>query len=203
MTVDVIELLQKQIKTLENADTLTQNDDIAPHTAAIETILEHIDNIDIANDFHKIGGFDILKPCLKSVHKELRVGACDVLAELTQNNPYCQRVAVEQNYLPLLLDILEKDEEIVVVIKALYAISCFVRDCTDGFNQLINYGGLSILLKTLEKDEDKLRTKITFLLSTMCRMKPDLKSKSDFFITMSLLDITFTYQMILFCTHFY
>lgn len=180
MTVDVIELLQKQIKTLENADTLTDTDDITSHTAAIEIILDHIDHIDTANDFHKIGGFSILKPCLKSIHKVLRVGACDILAELTQNNPYCQRVAVEQNYLPLLLDILEKDEEIEVVVKALYAISCFVRDCTEGFNQLIHYGGLNILLKTLENDDDKLRTKITFLLSTMCRMKPDLKSKCNF-----------------------
>lgn len=52
-----------------------------------------------------------------------------------------------------------------------------VRDNMDGFHQIIHYGGLNTLLKALERNEDKLRTKITFLLSTMCRMKPDLKSK--------------------------
>lgn len=124
MTVDVIELLQKQIKTLEDVGSLSVDADITQQLAAIETILEHIDQLDIANDFHKIGGLTVLKPCLKSVHSQIRIGACDILAELCQNNPYCQKVVVDQNYIPLLLELLEKEEENPVAIKILYAVSC-------------------------------------------------------------------------------
>lgn len=124
MTVDVIELLQKQIKTLEGVDSLPADADVTQYVGAIETILEHIDQIDIANDFHKIGGFSVIKPCLQSVHSKIRIGACDILAELCQNNPYCQKVVVDQNYIPLLLELLEKEEDNHVAIKILYAISC-------------------------------------------------------------------------------
>lgn len=123
MTIDVIELLQKQLKVLENVYSLTAEDDITECCTAIETILEHVDHIDIANDFHKIGGFSVLKPCLRSVHKSLRIGACDILAELCQNNPYCQKVVVDQSYIPLLLALLEQEDNEVCV-KILHAISC-------------------------------------------------------------------------------
>lgn len=124
MTIDVVELLQKQIKTLENVDALPAEADASEYLAAIETILEHVDQIDIANDFHKIGGFCVLKPCLKSVHSPIRIGACEILAEVSQNNPYCQKVVVDQNYIPLLLELLEKEQDNQVAIKILYAISC-------------------------------------------------------------------------------
>lgn len=124
MTVDVIQLLREQIKILEKVDELGDDADVSQQECAIETILEHIDHIDIANDFHKIGGFTVIMPCLKSNYPSLRLGACDVLAELTQNNPYCQKIVVDEGYVPVLLEILEKDEDGRVAIKAVHALSC-------------------------------------------------------------------------------
>ena len=41
-------------------------------------------------DFHKIGGFFILIPCLNSPHDGVRWRTCQLIGTLTQNNPYCQ-----------------------------------------------------------------------------------------------------------------
>ncbi|KAF2882282.1 hypothetical protein ILUMI_23902 [Ignelater luminosus] len=180
MTVDIIEILQEKIRVLQNAEHLAPDTDISDYVAALETIVDHIDNIDTANDFHKIGGFTIFHPCLKCVHPEIRAGACDVIAELCQNNPYCQRVVLDNGFIPLLLKILATDNNNSVCIKALYATSCIVRQNTEGFHQLLQHEGLTILLKILQKEDDKLKIKTAFLLSSLCGSQPDLKSRLVF-----------------------
>lgn len=74
-------------------------------------------------DFHKIGGFMILYPCLKSAHSKLRASGCELLAELCQHNPYCQQVVLDNEFVPKLLGMVEKDEDLQVAVKALYAVS--------------------------------------------------------------------------------
>lgn len=49
MTVDVIETLQKQIATLKKVPELKSDDDISMYQEAVDTILDYIDHIDIAN----------------------------------------------------------------------------------------------------------------------------------------------------------
>ncbi|KAK5638136.1 hypothetical protein RI129_012431 [Pyrocoelia pectoralis] len=180
MTVDVIKILQENIKILQNSDVLTESSDIAQHILALETILDYIDNTDVANDFHKIGGFAIFNPCLKCIKPEIRAGACDVIAELCQNNPYCQRMVLDAGLIPTLLKILATDSNNAVCVKALYAISCIIRQYTEGFHQFVQYEGLSVLFKTLQKNNDKLTTKTTFLLSSLCGSQPDLMSRLVF-----------------------
>lgn len=45
------------------------------------------------------------------------------MAVCVQNNPYCQKAAMEMNILPTLTSLLETDQLDQVRIKALYAIS--------------------------------------------------------------------------------
>lgn len=180
MTVDVIELLQKQIRILENVDKIKADDDITEYENAVEIILDHVDNIDIACDFHKIGGFMVLYPCLKSSHPKLRVFGCELLAVLCQHNPYCQRVVLDNEFVPKLLSMIEKDEEPQVAVKALYALSAIVRHSQEGFNQLIHYNGPAILLKTLDRADDRFISKATFLMSSLCSSQSDFKSRLVF-----------------------
>lgn len=49
MTVNVIEILQKQIAILKKVEQLSPSDDISSYEEAMDTILEYIDNVDIAN----------------------------------------------------------------------------------------------------------------------------------------------------------
>ena len=48
MTIDVIQLLRKQIEVLQNVDKIKPEDDITKYETSIETILEHVDHTDIA-----------------------------------------------------------------------------------------------------------------------------------------------------------
>lgn len=66
----------------------------------------------------------ILYPCLKSSHPMIRSAGCELLAELCQNNPYCQQVVLDNEFIPTLLNMIERDETIQVGLKALYAVSC-------------------------------------------------------------------------------
>lgn len=122
MTIDIIEILQKQIEIIKQVDKISQEEDIQKYAEAIDTVLEYIDNMDIANDFHKIGGFMTLYPCLKCVHAKIRAGGCELLAVLCQNNPYCQQIILDNEFIPMLLSIIEKDTDRNVVVKALYAL---------------------------------------------------------------------------------
>lgn len=49
MTVDIIELLQENVKLLQNASNLPVDGDPEKYMNAFEVILDHIDNIDTAN----------------------------------------------------------------------------------------------------------------------------------------------------------
>ncbi|XP_018330501.1 hsp70-binding protein 1 [Agrilus planipennis] len=182
LTINVIDVLKEQIEILKDIETEAINDqtDITRYLNAFEKIKEHIDHIDIANDFHKIGGFVIFKPCLMCVRPEIRAEACSVLAELCQSNPYCQRMVLETDLLADLLAILDTDEQLDVTVKALYAISCIVRHSAIGYQRFIQHQGLNIMLKTLQKDNDKLRTKAAFLLSSICESQSDAKNRLVF-----------------------
>lgn len=99
-------------------------DDPSECEAALECIADYVDSIDIANDFHKMGGFDIFQPCLYSAHGSIRWKAADIIAELTQNNPYCQDKIVEMGLMRILLGMVDFDPDEQAKIKALYAVSC-------------------------------------------------------------------------------
>ncbi|CAG9767566.1 unnamed protein product [Ceutorhynchus assimilis] len=180
MTVDVIQLLRKQIEILQNIDKCEAEQDNPEYERAIEVILEHVDNIDIACDFHKIGGFMVLHPCLKSKNSKIRAGGCELLAELCQNNPYCQEIVLANEFVPKLIDIIEKDDLNQVIIKALYALSAIVRNSSEGFSQFIQYNGPSIILGSLKRDCEKIITKSTFLLTNLCQSQPDFRGRLVF-----------------------
>jgi len=77
------------------------------------------------SDFHRIGGFHILPLLLSSRHAELRWRTADLIATLTQNNPYCQTAVLDGKLLPLLIKLLDDgSEDERVRVKALYALSC-------------------------------------------------------------------------------
>lgn len=176
MTVDVMELLHKNVQLLRNTDSLSVDSDISQYMNAIETILDHVDRIDTAIDFHKIGGFLLFPPCLNSVHAAIRAGACDLLAELSQNNPHCQQVVADTGLIGQLLGLLDRDVDQRVQVKALYALSCNIRENSDGYAVFTRAAGLAVVHRALQRPVDKLRTKASFLLLCLCTARPDLRS---------------------------
>jgi len=67
----------------------------------------------------------VLPLVLSSRHRGLRWRTAELIATLTQNNPYCQDAVVEARLLPLLIKLLDDaSEDEQVRVKALYAVSC-------------------------------------------------------------------------------
>lgn len=124
LTVNVIDELQKAVHTLSNVSNLRIEDDVTEYENALETIVDLVDRIDVANDVYKIGGFSVFKPCLNSSHSSIRWRMADIIAELAQNNPFCQEKLLEIKVFPMLLHMIDKDSSEQARIKALYAVSC-------------------------------------------------------------------------------
>lgn len=55
---------------------------------------------------------------------ELQWRAADVLAVVSQNNPYSQKALTEMGVITILLQLVDNDPADQVKIKALYALSC-------------------------------------------------------------------------------
>ena len=126
ITVNVAEELQKAVKFLSSMD-LTVEDDPSEYEAALEMIADSVDNMDVANDFYRIGGFGIFGPCLNSPHSGIRWRTADIIAELSQNNEFIQEKILEMGLMPILLSMVDTDPSEKARIKALYAVSCKSR----------------------------------------------------------------------------
>ncbi|KAL9906491.1 hsp70-binding protein 1 isoform 1-T1 [Glossina fuscipes fuscipes] len=160
MTIDVMEELSQAISVLE--DNSTSN---AQKSNALNLIRDHIDNIDFANSFVKLGGTNILIECLKSHDENVRIAAINIVAEMSQNNAFCQKHFLEHNILKLLITYLNDNEDLVS--SSLYAISALVRGFEPGAAELIAIGGLELVVNCLNTSFTRAFIKACFLISTL------------------------------------
>ena len=159
MSVDFIEQLSNGIKIL-NSDSA----DLDDKEEVLDSLEDWICNIDMAINFHKIGGFTSLRSCLQCPHPSLRSGAAHLIAEISQNNPYCQDKLVVEGFLELLLLQLDQDEDQHCQVKALYALSCIARSEPAILERVSQLDGWSVLLRALQRENVKLRTKAGFFI---------------------------------------
>ena len=70
---------------------------------ALDIIEDWTDDIDMANNFYTLGGFQALRLCLRSPHNSLVAGAMNAIGVIAQNNPLSQGRTIEFNgiYLPM------------------------------------------------------------------------------------------------------
>jgi len=161
MTVDFIEQLGNGIKIL-NSNTA----DLEEKEEVLDSLEDWLGNIDMANNFHKIGGYSCLRSCLLCPHPSLRSGASHLIAEISQNNPYCQEKFVSEGFLDLLVTQLDQDTDEHCQVKALYAISCIARDEPLALSKFGQLDGWSVIVKAVQRDSAKLRTKGCFMISS-------------------------------------
>merc|ERR1711963_272463 len=140
----------------------------------LDCLEDWLGTIDMACNFHKIGGFVAIKQCLASPHASLRSGAAHLVGEIGQNNPYCQERFLEEGFLQTLLDQLDKDTDPHCQVKSLYAVSCLVRESKQGLAMLANLDGWSVLVRALQKDDTKLRTKGCFFIGAVANAAPEV-----------------------------
>ncbi|XP_058792574.1 hsp70-binding protein 1 isoform X2 [Phymastichus coffea] len=187
LTVNVMEELQKDLLLLQNVVDLRNEDDSSKYEDALERLADWTSSMDVANDFYKIGGFSILGLCLNSLHDGIRSKSANLIAELTQNNSFCQEKMLVAGFMPILLHMVDCDTHEQARIKALYAVSCIVRGQPDALKYIETYDGYSVLMRAIQSSVEKLQIKSAFLLSSLCNRDKGYEIKSTL-IQMGLIE---------------
>jgi len=151
------------------------SNDLDTKERALENLELHVQRLDLANDFHKIGGYTLLIGLLNSEHEGLQWRAGDLIATLVQNNPYCQNAALETGLVPALIQVLDSDASPLVKTKALYALSSLIRNFPEGQKSFIENDGFSVLVRTMLSGEERIIVKVAFLLRALCMEQPQYK----------------------------
>ncbi|XP_066531452.1 hsp70-binding protein 1 [Hoplias malabaricus] len=143
---------------------------------ALELLSDLCENLDNARDLMKLGGLEV---CVSRFlcHSEsgVRWRAAQLIASCAQNMPEVQHYLLQKGALHTLLQLTDSDPHPTVRVKALYAISCLVREQEEGLQEFLSKDGFSVLMRGMQSDNEKLRTKSAFLLLNLLTSHPEHK----------------------------
>jgi hsp70-interacting protein len=181
LTIDVVEELNKSVKILMEGNANEEE-----QITALEVVTNFAADIDSANgklniyfknsmltdllfiDFYKIGGFCILIPCLESKYSQVRKETANLIAELAQNNEFCQQKFLDVDILTKLLGMMSDEVEVSTAV--FHAISCIVRNYEPAINAFISLGGLECVLGLIQSlENEKLMIKSMFMILSLAQ----------------------------------
>ncbi|KAG8434101.1 hypothetical protein GDO86_012465 [Hymenochirus boettgeri] len=143
---------------------------------ALELLADLCENLDNASDFCKLGGMNLLLTRYLNCPKaELRWRSADLIGICSQNVPFVQEMALNLGAIRNLLQLLDFDCNDQVRIKALFAISCLVREQEVGLAEFLKQDGFSVLMRAMQSDVQKLKIKAAFLLQNLLQSHPEYK----------------------------
>lgn len=144
---------------------------------ALELLADLCENLDNASDFCKLGGMDLmLNRYVSCPEAALRWRTADLIGICSQNVPFVQETALGLGAVNILLKLLDLDSCETVRIKALFAISCLVREQETGLAEFVKLDGFSVLMRAMQTDVLKLKIKSAFLLQNLLISHPEHKN---------------------------
>ncbi|TMS15048.1 Hsp70-binding protein 1 [Larimichthys crocea] len=144
--------------------------------SAFEVLSELCENLDNARDLMILGGLELcLSKYLCHAQSGLRWHAAELIASCAQNMPQVQVHLLSIGALPKLLQLTDSDPHPTVRVKALYAVSCLVREQEAGLQAFLTHDGFSVLMRGMQSENEKLRTKSAFLLLNLLTSHPEQK----------------------------
>ncbi|CAG02713.1 unnamed protein product [Tetraodon nigroviridis] len=165
-------VLQQERKVEEEED-----DDVEEKESAFEMLSELCENLDNARDLMVLGGLELcVSRYLSHSQSGLRWRAAELLALCAQNMPQLQIHLLSIGTLPKLLQLTDADPHPTVRVKALYALSCLVREQDAGIQAFLSHDGFSVLMRGMQSEHEKLRTKSAFLLLNLLTSHPEHKA---------------------------
>ncbi|XP_062918428.1 hsp70-binding protein 1 isoform X3 [Mobula hypostoma] len=143
---------------------------------ALDTVADLCENLDNAGDFCKLAGMQlVVSNFLECLDPELRWRTAHLIGTCSQNNPFVQEHVLNLGTMPKLLDLLNSDNNDMVRIKALFAISCLVREQEAGLREFVDHDGFSVLMRAMQSNVEKLKVKAAFLLQNLLINSPEHK----------------------------
>lgn len=158
----------------EPTDQKRQEEEEDECESALETLSELCANLDNARDFMILGGLELcVSRYLSHDQSELRWRAAELIASCAQNMPEVQIYLLDIGTLPKLLQMTDVDPHPTVRVKALYAVSCLVREQDAGLQSFLSQDGFSVLMRGMQSENEKLRIKSAFLLLNLLTSHPE------------------------------
>lgn len=106
----------------------------------------------------------------------MRSETSQLIAELAQNNPFCQQHLLDLNVLQKLIEMMSDETEVAT--HAFHAISCIVRSYEPGTKAFVSMGGLECLLCLIQTpDREKLVIKALFLINAFAQDWPTVRDE--------------------------
>ncbi|KAK9534861.1 hypothetical protein VZT92_007281 [Zoarces viviparus] len=167
-------LRQEGVSEMEREVEDERDEDV--REKAFEVMSELCENLDNARDLMTLGGLDLcISQYLCHAQSGLRWRAAELIASCAQNMPEVQVHLYGLGVLAKLLQLTDSDPHPTVRVKALYAVSCLIREQETGLQEFLSHDGISVLMRGMQSDIEKLRAKSAFLLLNLLTSHPEQK----------------------------
>ncbi|EDW41304.1 hsp70 nucleotide exchange factor fes1 [Drosophila sechellia] len=172
MTVDAAAALKAALVIL-NSEEASTDDQIE----SLDVIRSHIDDIDNAITLVKLGGTATLLRYITHSNNEVRESALNTVAEVAQNNVFCQNALINDKFLPALAKNLSHSNPNTVRC-SLYAISSLIRNFQPGYDEFKRIKGIRSLIPCLKSTNTNVYVKTAFLIASLTSI--DKSVRDDF-----------------------
>ncbi|TGZ70355.1 hypothetical protein CRM22_003239 [Opisthorchis felineus] len=126
-SVDLTQRLKADINALvQLIDAPSSNE--SEMEEILQDMISLTEDINLANDFFKLGGASLLRGLFFQGPSSLKPGAYELLAAVTQNNPVTQEICANSNVLEELVSLLPKEKDLECLKKLMLAISYAVKE---------------------------------------------------------------------------
>ncbi|XP_036408851.1 hsp70-binding protein 1 [Megalops cyprinoides] len=171
---ECLEILRREGSKVREGEEEEEEEGQEETEGALELLSELCENLDNARDLMVLGGLDLcLSQCLSHPQSGVRWRAAQLIASCAQNMPEVQCYLLGQGALLRLLQLTDTDPHPTVRVKALYAVSCLVREQEAGLQAFLSHDGFSVLMRGMQSNNEKLRTKSAFLLLNLLTAHPE------------------------------
>lgn len=170
-------LMKQSIEVVENPEATDE---------AKETALENfemlVENLDNANNIENLKLWPSVIAQLLGSNLNLSVLAASIIGVATQNNPNSQKAFLEkENGLEILINLVKADSTPrELALKALFALSCFVRNYPEATERFTNLGGWEALHLQGSHEDHKLLLRKLSLTSALLSTGLDEKKLDHF-----------------------
>lgn len=139
----------EQLKT--NLSTIRSNPNDDEMYLALDKTLFIVEDIDAADWFVDLKGYDAVIPLLDNPNPEIRMAAAWIVSSTLQNNPKDQKKFYDQVGLEIPLKSLDIENELKPAIRKLSLISNAIRGFPDLRKQFYKLNGLEIVMNACKK----------------------------------------------------
>lgn len=153
--------VQYALANLKNESVST-----AEKLECLDIIRDNIDDIDAANSFVKVGGISTLLEYIRLPNRDLRPQSIYIVAEMAQNNEFCQNYFLSEKIIPVLTSTMnDADEDLAR--GSIYAISSLIQNFPAGLKEFLQSKGTQTLLACLNSTHTSVYIKAAFLIATL------------------------------------